>query len=169
MDRLAKEAAVENGPIVYDKMPKEVLLTQQKENGLQMWQRQWTDTEKGAVTKAFFPSVRNRIRQKIPVFPELTTMLIGHGKIRSYLYRFGLTNNAMCPCEEEEETVDHLIFKCKKLNKNRNEMIKQIKNNGGNWPTSNETLVNNYLNFFVTFVKSIDFTDLQRGFALKGG
>ena len=124
---LAKEAAVEDGPVVYDKMPKEVLLTQQKENSLQMWQRQWTDTEKGAVTKAFFPSVRNRIRQKIPVFPELTTMLIGHGKIRSYLYRFGLTDTAMCPCEEEEETVDHLIFKCKKLNKNRNEMIKQIK------------------------------------------
>ena len=42
-----------------------------------------------------------------------------------------------------------------------NAMIKQIKNNGGNWPTSNETLVNNYLQFFVTFVKSIDFTDLQ--------
>jgi hypothetical protein len=133
------------------------------------WQRQWTDTGKGAVTKAFFPSARNRIRQKIPVFPELTTMLTGHGKIRSYLYRFGLTNNAMCPCEEEEQTVDHLIFKCKKLSKNRNEVIKQIKNNGGNWPTSNETLVNNYLQCFVTFVKSIDFTDLQRGFALKSG
>ena len=120
-----------------------------------------TDMEKGALTKAFFPLVRNRIRQKIPVFPELTTMLTGHGKIRSYLYRFGLTDTAMCPCEEEEETVDHLIFKCKKLNKNRNEMIKQIKNNGGNWPTSNETLFNKYLKFFVKFVKSIDFRDLQ--------
>jgi pyruvate-formate lyase len=90
-------------------------------------------------------------------------MLTGHGKIRSYLYRFGLRDNALCLCEEEEQqqTVDHLIFKCKKLSKNRNEMIKQIKNNGGNWLTSNETLVNNYLQFFVTFVKSIDFTDLQ--------
>ena len=72
----------------------------------------------------------------------------------------------MCPCEEEEQTVDHLIFQCKKLSKNRNEMIKQIKNNGGNWPTSNETLVNNYLQIFVKFVKSIDFTDLQWGFAI---
>jgi hypothetical protein len=39
-------------------------------------------------------------------------------------------------------------------------MIRQIKNTGGNWPTTNETLVNNYLQTFVTFVKSIDFTDL---------
>jgi len=54
----------------------------------------------GAVTKAFFPSVRNRLRQKFPIFPEFTTMLTGHGKLRSYLYRFGLTDNPMCPCEE---------------------------------------------------------------------
>ena len=67
----------------------------------------------------------------------------------------------MCPCEEEEQTADHLTFQCKKLRHQRNAMIKQIKNNGGNWPTSNETLVNNYLQFFVTFVKSIEFTDLQ--------
>ena len=126
-----------------------------------MWQRHWTDTEKGAGTKASFPSVRNRIRQKIPVFPELTTILTGHGEIRSYLYRFGLRDSAMCRWEEEEQTVDHLIFQCKKLSKKRNEMIKQIKHDGGNWPTSNETLVNNYLQFFVTFVKSIDFTGLQ--------
>jgi len=40
-------------------------------------------------------------------------------------------------------------------------MIKQIKNTGGDWPITNETLVNNHLKIFVNFVKSIDFTDLQ--------
>jgi hypothetical protein len=35
-------------------------------------------------------------------------------------------------------------------------MIKQIKNTGGNWPKTNKTLVNNYLQIFVKFVKSID-------------
>ena len=39
-------------------------------------------------------------------------------------------------------------------------MLKQIKNNGGDWPTANETLVNNYLQIFVKFVKSIDLTEL---------
>ena len=66
----------------------------------------------------------------------------------------------MRPCEEEEQTSDHLIFQCKRLNNQRN-MIKQIKNTGGDWPTTKETLVNNYLQIFVNFVKSIDFTDLQ--------
>jgi len=54
----------------------------------------------------------------------------------------------MCPCkEEEEQTTDHLIFQCQKLRNQRNEMVKQIKNTGDNWPTTKETLVNNYLKF----------------------
>jgi hypothetical protein len=61
VDRLAKEAAVEDGPVVYDRIPRQAIITRQKENGLWMWQQQWTNAGKGAVTKAFFPSVRNRL------------------------------------------------------------------------------------------------------------
>jgi hypothetical protein len=129
-----------------------------------MWQEQWMNMGKGAVTKAFLPSVRNRLRQKIPLFTKFTTIVTGQGKLRSYLYSFKLTDNPMCLCEEEEEqqqqTTDHLIFQCTKLRNGRNEMIKQIKNTGADWPTKNETLVNNYLQIFVKFVKSIDFTEL---------
>ena len=88
VERHAKEAAVEDGPIVQDKMPREVIITREKENGLHMWQWQWTNTGKGAMNKAFFPSVRNRLRQKIPIFPEFTTMVTGHGKLRSYHHSF---------------------------------------------------------------------------------
>jgi hypothetical protein len=120
VDRLAKEAAVEGGPVVSDRIPRETIITREKENGFWMWQQQWMNAENGAVTKAFFPSVRNRLRQKIPVFPEFTTMIRGHGKLRSYLHRCGLTDNPMCLCKEEEEdgeeqTTDHLIFQCEKL------------------------------------------------------
>jgi hypothetical protein len=40
-------------------------------------------------------------------------------------------------------------------------MRKQITNTCGAWPPAHETLVNNYLQLFVKFIKSIDFTDLQ--------
>ena len=66
----------------------------------------------------------------------------------------------MGPCEGEEKNVDHLIFKCKKLRNQREEMIRQ-KNTGGNWPATSETLINNYQNFFVKFVKSIELSDLK--------
>ena len=67
----------------------------------------------------------------------------------------------MCPCEEEEETLGHLIFKCKKLSNQRNEMIQRIKSTGGNWPATNETLIKYYVNFFAKFVKSIEIIDLK--------
>ena len=107
------------------------------------------DTRKGAVKKAFLPSVKKWLTEKIPIFPELTTLQTGHGNIKAYLYRLGQTDNRMCTCEEEEQTVDHLIFKCKKLRNQRKEMIRQIKSNGANWPATNETLINNYQHFFL--------------------
>jgi hypothetical protein len=165
VDKFAKEVAVEDGPIVHDRIPRDTITTREKENGLRAWQKQWSNVRKGALTKAFFPSVRNRLQQKIAIFPEFTTMVTGHGKLRTYLHRLGLTDNPMCPCKEEEEgqqqTTDHLIFQCKKLCTQGNEMIKQIKNTDGNWPTTKETLVNNYLQIFVKSVKAIDFSDLQ--------
>jgi len=36
VDRLAKEAAVEDGPVVYDKITREVIIMREKENGLHM-------------------------------------------------------------------------------------------------------------------------------------
>jgi hypothetical protein len=71
VDKLAKETAVEDRPVVYDKMPRELLITRVKENGLNMWQQQWTNTGKGAVTKAFFPSVRNRLHTHMNDLPKL--------------------------------------------------------------------------------------------------
>jgi hypothetical protein len=85
-------------------MPSEVIITREKENGLHMWQRQWTkNTGKEGVTKAFFPSVRNKLRQKISIFLEFATTVTGHGgALRSYLHGFALIYNPKCPYEEEE-------------------------------------------------------------------
>ena len=161
LDRLAKAAAVEDGPVVYDKISREAIMTRVRENGLQLWQQKWTNTGKGAVTKAFYPAVRHRLRQKIPVAPEFTSMVTGHGKLRSYLYRFRLTDNPTCPCEEaEDQTTDHLIFRCKKLHNQRTEFIKEIKNNGGDWPITHEMIVKDHLKAFIKFVKSTEFTNL---------
>jgi len=71
--------------IVYDNISRYVIVTREKDKGFRMWEQQWMDTGKGAVTKAFFPSVRKWLLQKIPIFPELTTILTGHGKkVHSY-------------------------------------------------------------------------------------
>ena len=58
--------------------------------------------ERGAVTKAFFPLVRNRLRETIPIFPEFTVLVTGHGKLGSYLHRFGITDNPMCCAKKKK-------------------------------------------------------------------
>ena len=40
-------------------------------------------------------------------------------------------------------------------------MIQQIKSTGGNWPAKNETLVKNYVKFFVKFIRSIETIDVE--------
>jgi hypothetical protein len=98
---------------------------------------------------------------EIPVFPELTSIVTGHGKTRSYLHRFGFITNPKCPCDDgEDQTIQHLIVQCTKLTAHRNKMIKEIKRTGGTWPMANAKLIRGYLPNFVNFIKSIDFTDL---------
>jgi hypothetical protein len=117
---------LKDGPIVYSKIAQEVITTREKEKGLNMWQKQWENIGKGAVTKAFFPSVMSRLKMEIPIFPELTTIVMGHGKTRSYLHRFGFITNPKCPCDDgEDQIIQHLIVQCTKLTAHRNEMTKK--------------------------------------------
>ena len=75
-----------------------------------------TNSEKGAITKAFIPDIANKLKLNISLTPNLTSILTGHGKTRAYLHRFKLINNSTCPCQQGSQTVYHLISKCKLLN-----------------------------------------------------
>ena len=75
-DRLAKEAATEDiGVLVYDKIPKQTLITEGKEKEITQWQEQSTSSTKGAVSKLFFP----HIKERIPISAEFMAMVTDHG------------------------------------------------------------------------------------------
>jgi len=50
---LQKKTAVEDGPVVYDKIPKEVIVTRGKDHGLHVWEQQWMDTRRGSYESFF--------------------------------------------------------------------------------------------------------------------
>jgi hypothetical protein len=52
--------------------------------------------------------------------PNLTMIMTGHGNIRSYLRRLKIIGSPECPCKQDIQTVDHLIFQCKRLKNVRN-------------------------------------------------
>jgi len=75
-DRLAKRAATEDiGEIVYDRIPRETIITEGKENGLTKWQEQWRSSTKGAVSKLFFPYIKERMKTMVPISAEFTAMV----------------------------------------------------------------------------------------------
>ena len=100
-DKLTKEAAQEDDQnIVYARIPTTSVATELKKEGIEKWQSQWESTEKGAICRSFFPSVEQRLKMKLPITPEFTAIVTGHGKTESYLHRFKLTDNPTCPCNE---------------------------------------------------------------------
>ena len=114
-DRLAKEATQDDDDqnIVFDRI---LVTTDENEiykKGLIQWQGQWNSTEKGAVCRSFFPVLEQRLKMKIPITPEFTAIVTGLGKTKAYLHRFKLADNPKCPCNERQQTSEHLISSVK--------------------------------------------------------
>ena len=81
---------------------------------------------------------------------------------RSYQTILNIIDDPMCPCNEGEQSVEHLIYVCSILEQRRSTMIKHITTRGGIWPPINNELIDKYITVFTEFVKYIDFTKEQQ-------
>ena len=161
-DQLAKETAEDDElELVYNKTPITTITTELKVKSLEKWQIQWQEIEKGRVCRSFFPRVQIRQKMKIPITQEFTAVVTGHGKTKSYLHRFKIINDPMCPCNSGEQTSEHLIYECRLLTRQRNNLKHQIVSAGGIWPTNNSDRIEKHLNALVKFIKNINFNQLQ--------
>ena len=70
----------------------------------------------------------------------------------------------MCPYNEEEQSVEHPVYVCRMLEPQRSSVIQHIMNREGILPPPQKTKkqVAKYLNAFLHFVKSIDFSKVQQ-------
>jgi len=161
-DCMAKKAAVDDiGELVYDKIPTETIITEGKENEITNWQEQWTSSTKGAVSKLFFPYIKERMQTMIPISAEFTAMVTGHGLTRSYLHRFKIIPNSTCPCGlKDEQTINHIILNCTQLENERRILQNAIVRTGDTWPPPFEQFTRKHIKMFTKFVRSIDFNTL---------
>ena len=131
-DRLAKAAAYSNEiTVTYNRIPKSTLYSEIEEEATQQWQSDWTECKKAAATKKYFPDVHERNKMKIN--PTFTAMVTGHGKTRSYLHRFKIAESETCPCNEEAQTTDHLLYRCK-LTQTQRDLLRETVSKSGSWP-----------------------------------
>jgi len=119
----------------YIKIPKSVVMSEHKEQSVKWRQREWTETIKGAITKAFFPKIGDRLKFRINKTPNFTAILIGHGNIKAYLYKYKIIDDPTCPCRKGPQTVQYIIFDCPVLEKEK-EKLKAVVIRTENWPVS---------------------------------
>jgi hypothetical protein len=98
---LAKEAASRSEvDIVYNKISKSAVIRALKEEGVQEWQREWDASAKGAITKTFFLIIRDRLSKRLQTGIKQSTIVTGHGTLRSYYHRFKIIDDPKCVCKK---------------------------------------------------------------------
>ena len=98
-----------------------VVMSEQKEQNFK-W---WTETTKGAITKAFFSKIEDRLQLRLNKTPQFTTKLTGLGKIKACFTQIKIIDETTCPFRKDYRTVQHIIFDCPLLKKER-EKIKVV-------------------------------------------
>jgi hypothetical protein len=78
------------------------VLSELGDHSVTKWQSEWDHTTKGVITKPFFPKTAERLKLKINITPNFTTMVRGHGNIKSYLHEYKILDSPMCFCKNGE-------------------------------------------------------------------
>jgi hypothetical protein len=87
--------------------------------------------------------------------------MTGHGNILSNLHRQKIIGSPECPCSHEIQTVDHLIFQCKRLI-NERAILKNSVLKEGKWPVSKSELTNRNLKQFINYINSMDLAKINQ-------
>jgi len=120
----------------------------------QRYQTIWNSSTKGNATKEYFPTVTERLIMKISTNQHLRIMLTGRGNIKSYLHRFKIINSPVCPCGKNDQTTDHLLYKCELIKTQRNGLRIAV-SKSGDWPTSKKALISKHYKSLKIFVNTI--------------
>ena len=160
-DRLAKQATSMQDEECLTIPPISTIKQRLKEESRQEWENNWQNTTKGAVTKQYFPTIQRRLQNKIHLTANLTTLLTGHGRLAAYYHRFKISNSPICPCNAANQTVDHVIYECRRTAVEREQLRSSIRKKGGAWPVCKSDLIGNYKREFKHFANKIELTQVH--------
>ncbi|CAB0043081.1 unnamed protein product [Trichogramma brassicae] len=108
---------------------------------LALWQERWTTTSKGEVAKRFFPTIESRISKDfIELDHYVSQFLTGDGDLSYRLHDLKLAESPLCSCGADE-TVEHVLLKCGRLEAPRGELKEYMARVGIPWPPDLSALV----------------------------
>jgi len=104
--------------------------------------------------------VSERLKMKLQLTQNFTAIVSGQGKTRDYLYRLKIIEEPMCPCGKGDQTIDHLIYACERLKKERDRLKKTaIRTN--KWPINKRDFIRRHYNEFTNFINDVQFDKLN--------
>ena len=159
-DQLAKEAAnskrINEG---YNRIPKSAVMCELNKQSITQWKMNGTEQLKLRLQNHSSPNITDRLKMRINVTPNYTTLITGHGIIKTYLYKYKILDTTMCSCEGGDLTVDHILFNCKILENERNSLIAAV-SRSENWLLSKNELSVEFYKSFKEFTNKICFDEL---------
>lgn len=114
------------------------------------WNSEYLASNKGGWTKRFLPTITFRAKLhhlKTDFF--VTQFLTGHGHYKDYLSKLNISSCNLCDCGQDRENPEHLLFKCKNLNSQREILILELKRLSCSWPPVPSDLVKSIETFYV--------------------
>lgn len=118
---------------------------------LMEWQYRWETSEKGRTTFRFMPDVSDRYWDRRIVPNHITAQfLTGHGNFRAKLHYFGLSEERLCPCGEEED-VWHVLLNCEFYQGERDLYLGEL---GHVWPPDPPTFLRDGL--YIPFCRYVE-------------
>jgi hypothetical protein len=132
-----------------------------RKESIRKWQSYWQETSKGTITKEFFPNVESRLALNCKLSPDVTTIVTGHGNIRSYLHILKIIGSPVRPCNNGIQRVDHLILQCRRL-RNERAILKSSVLKEDKWPVSKIELTNRNLKQFINYINSMDLVKINQ-------
>ena len=160
VQQLFAKEATQRQYVTYSRIAISAIKMDVRKESIRRWESQWEETTKGAITKEFFPSVESRLAVNFNLSSNVTTIMTGHGNIRSYLHRFKIIGSPECSCKRGIQTVDHLIFECKRL-KNERVILQSSVIKDGNWPVRKSELSYRYPKQFIRYINTMDFEKIN--------
>ncbi|CAI6371237.1 unnamed protein product [Macrosiphum euphorbiae] len=112
---------------------------------LDIWQDRWDSSVKSRWTYGIFPDIRRRLVLPLEVDYYVCQFLTGHGDFNSKLESFNLRGEAMCRWETEDESVDHVLYRCPLLSAERDRVIRQIGEDV--WPCETKVFMDTRSNY----------------------
>jgi hypothetical protein len=84
----------------------------------------------------------------------------GSRKHRSYLHQFKLINSPTCACGKREQTIDHILYNCEIIIKERDSLISRVETTN-KWPVDKRQLMREHYPSFIKFVNRLYFDELD--------